>query len=62
MNDDQKLLAQRIIEGLNLEDISVDEVELDTPLFGEGLGLDSIDELELAVIVDRNYGVKINNA
>ena len=62
MNDDQKLLAQRIIEGLNLEDISVDEVELDTPLFGEGLGLDSIDALELAVIVDRNYGVKINNA
>lgn len=62
MNDDQKLLAQRIIEGLNLEDISVDEVELDTPLFGEGLGLDSIDALELAVIVDRNYGVKIKNA
>lgn len=62
MNDDQKLLTERLIEGLNLEDITVDDVELDTPLFGEGLGLDSIDALELAVVVDRHYGIKINNA
>ncbi|TVR40499.1 MAG: acyl carrier protein [Planctomycetota bacterium] len=62
MNEQQNLLAQRIIEGLNLEDITVEDVDIDTPLFGEGLGLDSIDALELAVIVDRNYGVKINNA
>ena len=62
MNNDQKVLAERIIEGLNLEDMTVDDIEPDMPLFGEGLGLDSIDALELAVIVDRNYGVKINNA
>lgn len=62
MNEQQQLLAQRIIDGLNLEDLTVNDVDLDTPLFGEGLGLDSIDALELAVIVDRHYGVKINNA
>lgn len=62
MNERQRALVEAIIDGLNLEDITVDDVDLDTPLFGEGLGLDSIDALELAVVVDRRYGVKIEDA
>jgi len=52
-------LARHIIDGLNLEDIAVTDIDPQAPLFGEGLGLDSIDALELAVIVERHYGVKI---
>lgn len=52
-------LAHHIIDGLNLEDITVADIDPQAPLFGEGLGLDSIDALELAVIVERHYGVKI---
>lgn len=52
-------LARHIIDGLNLEDIQVTDIDPQAPLFGEGLGLDSIDALELAVIVERHYGVKI---
>jgi len=54
-------LKQQIIEELNLEDIEPDEIEDDAPLFVEGLGLDSIDSLELVVILDRYHGVKIPN-
>lgn len=55
-------LKKRIIETLNLEDISIDEIKDDTPLFGEGLGLDSIDALELIVLLDRHYGIKITDS
>lgn len=55
-------LKEKIIEALNLEDVSVDEIEDDTPLFGEGLGLDSIDALELIVLLDRHYGIKITDS
>ncbi len=48
-----------LIEGLHLEDVEPNEIEKDAPLFGEGLGLDSIDALEIAVILDRKYGVRI---
>ncbi|ACX90257.1 hypothetical protein Pecwa_4569 [Pectobacterium parmentieri WPP163] len=44
-------IKEMIIDSLNLEDISVDEIETDAPLFGEGLGLDSIDALELGLAV-----------
>ena len=54
-------LAQAIIDGLNLEDIEPADLEPDAPLFGEGLGLDSIDALELAVVVNRRYGVKVED-
>jgi acyl carrier protein len=55
-----KELKQRIIDSLKLE-ISPNEIETDAPLFGEGLGLDSIDVLELVVMLDRHYGIKIVN-
>lgn len=55
-----KELKQRIIESLRLE-MSPDEINPDAPLFGEGLGLDSIDVLELVVMIERHYGIKILN-
>jgi len=54
-------LKTLIIEGLHLEDITTEEIMPDEPLFGEGLGLDSIDALEIAVLLDRKYGVKITS-
>jgi acyl carrier protein len=61
MSESQLKLAQQIITGLNLEGMSAADIVPDAPLFGEGLGLDSIDALELAVIIERNYGVRIGN-
>ena len=58
MDAERLSLATRIVEGLNLE-IEPTTIDPAQPLFGAGLGLDSIDALELAVIVDRGYGVKI---
>ncbi|WP_422082322.1 phosphopantetheine-binding protein [Ulvibacterium sp.] len=52
-------LKSKIIEQLNLEDVSVDEIADDDPLFGDGLGLDSIDALELIVMLDKDYGIKL---
>jgi len=54
-------LKEKIIEALNLEEISPEELGIDTPLFGEGLSLDSIDALELIVLLERNYGIKLAN-
>lgn len=54
-------LKTLLIEGLHLEDIEPDEIIIDEPLFGEGLGLDSIDALEIAVLLDRQYGIKITS-
>lgn len=54
-------LKKHIVEYLNLLDIKPEEIENDTPLFGPDLGLDSIDSVELIVLLDREYGVKINN-
>ena len=48
-----------IIEQLNLEDVSVEDIGNEDPLFGEGLGLDSIDALELIVLVNENYELQI---
>ena len=53
-------LKQLIIEALNLEDITVDDIDSDAPLFGDGLGLDSIDALELGVAIRRRYQVKLD--
>ncbi|CAM4119220.1 phosphopantetheine-binding protein [Zobellia nedashkovskayae] len=52
-------LKEKIIEQLNLEDVSVDEIADTDPLFGEGLGLDSIDALELIVMLDKDYGIRL---
>ncbi len=55
-------LKEKIIEALNLEDIAITDLEDDAPLFGEeGLGLDSIDALELIVLLEKNYGIKISD-
>ena len=54
-----KTLKLQIIEALNLEEMTPEDIEDDAPLFGEGLGLDSIDALELIVILDKNYGIKL---
>ncbi|MEN0038220.1 MAG: phosphopantetheine-binding protein [Cellvibrio sp.] len=53
-------LKQLIIDTLDLEDISVDEIDDNAPLFVEGLGLDSIDALELGVALQKRYGVKLD--
>jgi len=52
-------LKERIINALNLEDISIDDIQDNDPLFGDGLGLDSIDALELIVLLDKEYGIKL---
>ena len=54
-------LKEQIIDALNLEDMETDEIETEEPLFGEGLGLDSIDALELIVLLEKHYGIKIEN-
>lgn len=59
MEDLKQLLKEQIIEVLNLEDINVADISDAEPLFGDGLGLDSIDALELIVLLDKTYGIKI---
>jgi len=54
-------LKKEIIEALNLEDVSPEDIDNDAPLFGEGLGLDSIDALELIVLMEKKYGIKLEN-
>jgi acyl carrier protein len=52
-------VAQLIIETLNLEDLSPEEIESDAPLFRDGLGLDSIDALELSLGIKQRYGIQL---
>lgn len=52
-------LAALVVEGLNLEDVNPSEVDLHAPLFGGGLDLDSLDVLEVSLIVQQRYGVKL---
>ena len=59
MSDLKLELKEKIIEQLNLEDIAIEEIADTDPLFGEGLGLDSIDALELIVMLDKDYGIKL---
>lgn len=54
-------LKNEIIEVLNLEGMTPDDIADDAPLFGEGLGLDSIDALELIVLMEKNYGIKLQD-
>ena len=55
-------VKQKIIEGLNLEDLEVSEIEDDMALFGDdGLGLDSVDAIELTLVLEKEFGVKITN-
>ena len=53
-------LKLKVIESLNLEGMTPDDIDANAPLFGdEGLGLDSIDVLELIVLLEKNYGVRL---
>lgn len=54
-------VKQQIIETLNLEDLTPADIDTDAPLFDKGLGLDSIDALELIVLLEREYGIKLQN-
>ncbi|HOX43786.1 MAG TPA: phosphopantetheine-binding protein [Myxococcota bacterium] len=54
-------LKRRIVETLDLRDVDPDSIPDDAPLFGEGLGLDSIDVLELVVMLEKDYGIRIDN-
>lgn len=54
-------LKKKIIDSLNLEEMTPDDIDTDDALFGEGLGLDSIDALELIVIMEKDYGIKLAN-
>lgn len=59
MSDLRTELKQSIIEHLNLEEFEVKDIENDDALFGDGLGLDSIDALELIVLLEKDYGIKL---
>ncbi len=54
-------LRKEIIQQLNLEDLKPEDIDPDAALFGEGLGLDSIDALEIIVLLEKNYGIKIED-
>ena len=54
-------LKEEIIEVLNLEDMQPSDIDENAPLFGDGLGLDSIDALELIVLMEKNYGIKLQD-
>jgi len=54
-------LKKQIVEFLNLQSVNPDDIKDDEPLFGEGLGLDSIDSIELIVLLNREYGVVIED-
>ena len=54
-------LANLIVESLNLEGVAPEDIEPNAPLFGEGLGLDSLDMLELSMAIEQKYGVKLRS-
>ena len=54
-------LKSKIIESLNLQEVTPDQIDDDAALFGTGLGLDSIDALELVVMLEKNYGIVIKD-
>ncbi len=54
-------LKEQIIEALNLEGMTPADIDDAAPLFGEGLGLDSIDALELIVLMEKQYGIKLSD-
>ena len=61
---EEELIEQlkiQIIEALSLDDVTPDDFDADTPLFVEGLGLDSIDAIELILLLEKEYGIKIED-
>jgi acyl carrier protein len=62
VQDITEKLKSQIVEQLNLQEVKTEDIDTNAPLFGEGLGLDSIDALELIVLLEKNYNVKIEDA
>lgn len=58
---DEAALAKLVVEALNLEDTAPEDIDPEGALFGDGLGLDSIDALELALEISENYGVELRS-
>ena len=58
----EREIGELIITSLNLEDVAVDDIDPEAPLFGSGLGLDSIDALELGLAVHRRYGIAMGDS
>ena len=61
MNKLEEELAALIVGELNLEDVQLDTLSADTPLYGDGLGLDSIDILEIALLISKKYGFELRS-
>jgi acyl carrier protein len=57
--EQEKELAELLVQSLSLEDVKPSDISPEDPLFGDGLGLDSIDALELALAVSQDYGLQI---
>jgi acyl carrier protein len=60
-SDAERALAELLVESLNLEGVEPASIDPDAPLFNEGLGLDSIDALELALAIAKQYGVQLRS-
>ncbi len=62
MTELEEKLKLQIMDTLNMEDLEPEDIDVNEPLFGEGIGLDSIDSLELIVLLERYYNIKITDA
>jgi acyl carrier protein len=61
LGPDELELARLIVVALNLEDVKPEEIDPEAPLYGEGLGLDSIDVLEMSLAISKAYGVQLRS-
>lgn len=57
----QSRIQRLIVESLNLDGMTPEMIDVEAPLFGEGLGLDSVDALELVVALEKEFGIKIKS-
>lgn len=61
LSDGELELARLIVETLNLEEVDASDIDPESPLYGEGLGLDSIDILEISLAISKRYGVQLRS-